>query len=118
MMKENKEQIVDVGSVVEAVSADDGDAPLYSLESLCMRCGENVISSLPSFPPLPFSLFLQSIQFRFLLLFRHVLFKVTRLFNSPLCFFLSFFFLDSRLLYSMNFVFWLSFVNAFDLHHL
>ena len=36
------DQIVDVGSVVEAVSADDGDAPLYSLESLCMRCGENV----------------------------------------------------------------------------
>ncbi|XP_014505821.1 zinc finger protein ZPR1 [Vigna radiata var. radiata] len=38
------EQIVDVGSVVEAVSADDGDAPLYSLESLCMRCGENGIT--------------------------------------------------------------------------
>ncbi|KAK6645786.1 hypothetical protein PHAVU_L001601 [Phaseolus vulgaris] len=38
------DQIVDVGSVVEAVSADDGDAPLYSLESLCMRCGENGIT--------------------------------------------------------------------------
>lgn len=38
----NKEQIVDVRSVVEAVSADDGDAPLYQVESLCMRCGENV----------------------------------------------------------------------------
>ncbi|KOM31785.1 hypothetical protein LR48_Vigan01g134000 [Vigna angularis] len=38
------EQIVDVGAVVEAVSADDGDAPLYSLESLCMRCGENGIT--------------------------------------------------------------------------
>ncbi|RDX78180.1 Zinc finger protein ZPR1-like protein, partial [Mucuna pruriens] len=38
------EQIVDVGSVVEAVSADDGDAPLYNLESLCMRCGENGIT--------------------------------------------------------------------------
>ncbi|XP_027345533.1 zinc finger protein ZPR1-like [Abrus precatorius] len=43
-MEENKEQIVDVGSVVEAVSADDGDAPLYNLESLCMRCGENGIT--------------------------------------------------------------------------
>ncbi|KAL9277440.1 hypothetical protein ACSQ67_025011 [Phaseolus vulgaris] len=39
------DQIVDVGSVVEAVSADDGDAPLYSLESLCMRCGENILLS-------------------------------------------------------------------------
>lgn len=38
----NKEQIVDVRSVVEAVSAEDGDAPLYQVESLCMRCGENV----------------------------------------------------------------------------
>lgn len=37
-----KEQIVDVRSVVEAVSADDSDAPLYKVESLCMRCGENV----------------------------------------------------------------------------
>ncbi|CAJ1939679.1 unnamed protein product, partial [Sphenostylis stenocarpa] len=47
-MAENakSEQIVDVGTVVEAVSADDGDAPLYSLESLCMRCGENVSFSL------------------------------------------------------------------------
>ncbi|XP_059451140.1 uncharacterized protein LOC132181934 [Corylus avellana] len=39
-----KEQIVDVRSVVEAVSADDGDAPLYKVESLCMRCGENGIT--------------------------------------------------------------------------
>ncbi|XP_061351546.1 uncharacterized protein LOC133296557 [Gastrolobium bilobum] len=38
------EEIVDVGSVVEAVSADDGAAPLYNLESLCMRCGENGIT--------------------------------------------------------------------------
>ncbi|KAG4917526.1 hypothetical protein JHK85_055807 [Glycine max] len=44
-MDANREQIVDVGSVVEAVSADDGDAPLYSLESLCMRCGENILLS-------------------------------------------------------------------------
>lgn len=41
-MENNKEEIVDVGSVVEAVSADDSDAPLYQVESLCMRCGENV----------------------------------------------------------------------------
>ncbi|KAJ1443265.1 Zinc finger, ZPR1-type [Sesbania bispinosa] len=40
----NREEIVDVGSVVEAVSADDGDAPLYNLESLCMRCGQNGIT--------------------------------------------------------------------------
>jgi len=42
-MDVNHEQIVvDIGSVVEAVSADDGHAPLYSIESLCMRCHENV----------------------------------------------------------------------------
>ncbi|KAF3451100.1 hypothetical protein FNV43_RR07189 [Rhamnella rubrinervis] len=40
----NKEQIVDVRSVVEAVSADDSDAPLYQVESLCMRCGDNGIT--------------------------------------------------------------------------
>ena len=42
-MENKEEQIVDVGSVVEAVSAEDGDAPLYQVGSLCMRCGENVI---------------------------------------------------------------------------
>lgn len=37
----NDEQI-DVGSVVEAVSADHSfGAPLYVVESMCMRCGEN-----------------------------------------------------------------------------
>ncbi|XP_004293742.1 PREDICTED: zinc finger protein ZPR1-like [Fragaria vesca subsp. vesca] len=42
----NKDQIVDVRSVVEAVSADDSsDAPLYKVESLCMRCGENGTTS-------------------------------------------------------------------------
>ncbi|GAU47287.1 hypothetical protein TSUD_94770 [Trifolium subterraneum] len=41
----NREQIVDVGSVVEAVSADAGDAPLYTLESLCMRCHQNILLS-------------------------------------------------------------------------
>jgi len=52
------QKIVDVGSVVEAVSAEDGDAPLYSLDSLCMRCGENVsFSHFP--PPLAFHLAFQ-----------------------------------------------------------
>lgn len=42
------EQIVDVRKVVEAIttSADDDndiDVPLYQIESLCMRCGQNVI---------------------------------------------------------------------------
>ncbi|KAL5577603.1 hypothetical protein UlMin_019302 [Ulmus minor] len=39
-----KEQIVDVRSVVEAVSAGDSTSPLYQVESLCMRCGENGIT--------------------------------------------------------------------------
>ncbi|KAK4781404.1 hypothetical protein SAY86_015506 [Trapa natans] len=54
-MEENgtNEQI-DVRSVVEAVSAEDGDAPLYQVESLCMRCGENgitrfLLTSIPHF---------------------------------------------------------------------
>lgn len=45
-----KDQIVDVRSVVEAVVAGgndvDIDTPLYEVESLCMRCGENVRISL------------------------------------------------------------------------
>ena len=42
-MDANREQIVvDVGSVVEVVSADDSHAPLYIIESLCMCCHENV----------------------------------------------------------------------------
>ncbi|KAL1538446.1 zinc finger protein ZPR1-like isoform X1 [Salvia divinorum] len=40
-METNPPQIVDVGSVVEAISADDFNAPLYEVESLCMRCREN-----------------------------------------------------------------------------
>ncbi|KAJ9172934.1 hypothetical protein P3X46_016121 [Hevea brasiliensis] len=42
----NKEQVVDVQSVVEAISTDDDDAPLYQVESLCMRCGENGVTRL------------------------------------------------------------------------
>ena len=44
--RDNKEQIVDVRSVVEAISTTDNNdigVPLYQVESLCMRCGENVI---------------------------------------------------------------------------
>jgi hypothetical protein len=53
-----KEQIVDVRSVVEAVSADDSDAPLYQVESLCMRCGENVRTQIPSLNVFLFSFFM------------------------------------------------------------
>ncbi|VVA22702.1 PREDICTED: zinc [Prunus dulcis] len=41
----DQNQIVDVRSVVESVSAEDSDAPLYQVESLCMRCGENGTTS-------------------------------------------------------------------------
>ncbi|KAG6398152.1 hypothetical protein SASPL_139607 [Salvia splendens] len=44
-METNPPQIVDVGSVVEAISADDFNAPLYEVESLCMRCRENILLS-------------------------------------------------------------------------
>ncbi|GAB2224578.1 hypothetical protein Drorol1_Dr00005340 [Drosera rotundifolia] len=40
-MSSSNEQIVDVGSVAEAVSVEDGDAPIYQIESLCMSCHEN-----------------------------------------------------------------------------
>ncbi|XP_021888039.1 zinc finger protein ZPR1 isoform X2 [Carica papaya] len=45
-MESSKDEIVDVRSVVEAISADDDsiDTPLYQVESLCMRCGENGIT--------------------------------------------------------------------------
>ncbi|GAV89094.1 zf-ZPR1 domain-containing protein [Cephalotus follicularis] len=38
---DNRDEVVDVRSVVEAISMEEGDAPLYQVESLCMRCGEN-----------------------------------------------------------------------------
>ncbi|KAF5747989.1 zinc finger protein ZPR1-like [Tripterygium wilfordii] len=42
---EQSQQIVDVRSVVEAISIDGNtDTPLYQVESLCMRCGENGIT--------------------------------------------------------------------------
>jgi hypothetical protein len=50
MEEAKREQIVDVGSVVETLSADaSGDAPLYTLESLCMRCHQNVLITSPPF---------------------------------------------------------------------
>jgi hypothetical protein len=36
--------IEDVGAAAEALTADDG-APLHQIESLCMRCGQNVSHS-------------------------------------------------------------------------
>ena len=39
-----QEVIEDVGAAAEAFTADDG-APLHQIESLCMRCGENVCNS-------------------------------------------------------------------------
>lgn len=44
-MGTNSEDLVaDVRSVVEAISIEEGDAPLYQVESLCMRCGQNGIT--------------------------------------------------------------------------
>ncbi|KAL4387235.1 hypothetical protein GQ457_09G013410 [Hibiscus cannabinus] len=55
-MESNEEKIADdVGSVVEAISADDDNAaPLYVVESLCMRCTHNgttrfLLTSIPHF---------------------------------------------------------------------
>ncbi|KAL5071048.1 hypothetical protein RYX36_021935 [Vicia faba] len=62
MEANNRDQIVDVGSVVEAVSAEAGDAPLYALESLCMRCHQNgttrfLFTSIPNFRKILLSAF-------------------------------------------------------------
>ncbi|CAL5366826.1 unnamed protein product [Camellia sinensis] len=40
-METNNNSIMDVRSVVEVISSDDNDAPLYQVESLCMRCRQN-----------------------------------------------------------------------------
>ncbi|XP_022733369.1 zinc finger protein ZPR1-like [Durio zibethinus] len=57
-MESNKEKTMDdVGSVVEAISANDeimAEAPLYEVESLCMRCTQNgttrfLLTSIPHF---------------------------------------------------------------------
>ncbi|XP_058724496.1 uncharacterized protein LOC131595973 [Vicia villosa] len=62
MESNNRDQIVDVGSVAEAVSAEAGDAPLYALESLCMRCHQNgttrfLFTSIPNFRKILLSAF-------------------------------------------------------------
>lgn len=45
MAAKDAEQVLDVQSVVEAVVAnEDADVPSYEVESLCMRCGENVLA--------------------------------------------------------------------------
>lgn len=49
---ENGGPLVDIGSAAETVAAVEEEevasvAPLHQIESLCMRCGENVISLSP-----------------------------------------------------------------------
>jgi hypothetical protein len=79
----NRDQIVDVGSVVEAVSADAGDAPLYTLESLCMRCHQNV--SFHHFHLFsPFFCVFNS----FILVNSFFAYAIVPLFNFSFCFFL------------------------------
>ncbi|KAL6996495.1 hypothetical protein U1Q18_006627 [Sarracenia purpurea var. burkii] len=61
-MATNKDTIVDVRSVVEAISTDNADAALYQVESLCMRCGENgitrfLLTSIPHFRKILLSAF-------------------------------------------------------------
>ncbi|KAK6931945.1 Zinc finger, ZPR1-type [Dillenia turbinata] len=47
-MEATGDAIADVRSVVEAIDVgdNDNDAPLYEIESLCMRCGDNGITRL------------------------------------------------------------------------
>ncbi|TXG59163.1 hypothetical protein EZV62_016992 [Acer yangbiense] len=49
MGNKNKEQIADVGSVVEAVSSEDGDAPLYKVER--QKWDNNVLDDFDSALP-------------------------------------------------------------------
>lgn len=61
-MEGTKDQIVDVRSVVEAVSGDDYDVPIYEVESLCMRCRENgttklMLTQIPHFRKILLSAF-------------------------------------------------------------
>ncbi|KAK3041209.1 hypothetical protein RJ639_028469 [Escallonia herrerae] len=62
-METPRDPIADVRSVVEAISTDaTDDAPLYQLESLCMRCGQNgitrlLLTSIPHFRKLLLSAF-------------------------------------------------------------
>ncbi|CAL5322935.1 unnamed protein product [Camellia sinensis] len=61
-METNKDSIVDVRSMVEAISSDDNDAPLYQVESLCMRCRQNgttrfLLTLIPHFKKILLSAF-------------------------------------------------------------
>ncbi|XP_071707478.1 uncharacterized protein [Rutidosis leptorrhynchoides] len=42
--RHEEEEIMDVRSVVEAICTDDDSAPVYQVESLCMRCHENGVT--------------------------------------------------------------------------
>ncbi|KNA21846.1 hypothetical protein SOVF_039550 [Spinacia oleracea] len=53
-MEGSTAKIADVRSVVEAVSGEDYDVPIYEVESLCMRCGDNgttrlMLTQIPHF---------------------------------------------------------------------
>lgn len=52
----NEDAITDVRSAAEAVSSADDEVPVHQIESLCMRCGENVKFSCKP-PLLPFPAF-------------------------------------------------------------
>ncbi|CAM6117688.1 unnamed protein product [Calypogeia fissa] len=53
-MSRDDGNVLDVGAATESVSSGADDAPLHTLESLCMRCGENgttrfLITKIPHF---------------------------------------------------------------------
>ncbi|KAL2902312.1 Zinc finger protein ZPR1 [Bienertia sinuspersici] len=61
-MEGTTDQIVDVRSVVEAVSSEDYDVPIYQVESLCMNCRENgttklMLTQIPHFRKILLSAF-------------------------------------------------------------
>ncbi|KAF5767799.1 putative Zinc finger, ZPR1-type [Helianthus annuus] len=61
-METDAAPILDVRSVVEAISTDDDNAPLYQVESLCMRCHENgttrfLLTMIPHFRKILLSAF-------------------------------------------------------------
>lgn len=61
-MEGAEEHIVDVRSVVESISADNEEVPVYEVESLCMRCGENgttrlLLTKIPHFRKILLSAF-------------------------------------------------------------
>lgn len=64
---ENGGAVTDIQSVTEAVLAEDeaSVAPLHQVESLCMRCGDNVMP--PEFSLFFLSFFLQFTRISFFL---------------------------------------------------